>query len=346
MNDDKKLSFDEFKSLLLCLKEPQLARYTANLIFSLFDLDANRLLDKQEFHELQRFLLGRNPSHNEFEEEWHRLVAPAQQSSATPVELIDQRSYIAWMQNSSIPAIMQQAPKGIAPRMVAPKAEGTPPQSPTAKDRAGTAPGRAESSASPVDLSATRGLRSTTSSMRSRPKWNQRFNCSINPGHINDTRPAGIREYFGRAQSMPELKRFWKAHDGKTFNKHVSALETEPPEPPRCPIFPKCLSTEGGTPNNLPERHSPGGTMTDFNFGHRTIWEDNWSTPMRYKTRFNAVDRPLASKATFGVINDCRNSDVSPAALRRKEFQLDAKIRRRKKLPGLQKHCALEAEPW
>ena len=57
------------------LREPRLARHSANLVFALFDLDGNHFISRSEFQELYRFLLGRTPSNNQFEEEWDRLLS-------------------------------------------------------------------------------------------------------------------------------------------------------------------------------------------------------------------------------------------------------------------------------
>ncbi|CAJ1376754.1 unnamed protein product [Effrenium voratum] len=66
-NKDAKLSWKEFRSLMRCLREPRFARYSANLVFALFDLDNNRCVGREEFRELFRFLLGRSPTFQEFE---------------------------------------------------------------------------------------------------------------------------------------------------------------------------------------------------------------------------------------------------------------------------------------
>ena len=179
-----------------CLREPRMARYSANLAFALFDLDGNHFVSRDEFQELYAFLLGHLPTLEDFEKEWDRLVQlnPLTSPGAAG-EFADQRSYIRWLQSSENPVIRQQAPECQA-HSAAPKA--TIPTSPT--------------SSSGIELTQTR------------PRWNQRFNCGVNPGHVNDSRPAGLREYFSRQQSVPELKRFWEAHYGSTFKRHLEAI--------------------------------------------------------------------------------------------------------------------------
>ena len=199
---DAKLSFKEFRSLMRCLREPRMARYSANLAFALFDLDGNHFVSRNEFRELYAFLLGHLPTLEDFEKEWDRLVQPNPLTSPGAAgEFADQRSYIRWLQSSENPVIRQQAPECQA-HSAAPKA--TIPTSPTSSGSLGIGG---------IELTQTR------------PRWNQRFNCGVNPGHVNDSRPAGLREYFSRQQSMPELKRFWEAHYGSTFKRHLEADE-------------------------------------------------------------------------------------------------------------------------
>ncbi|CAK9027805.1 unnamed protein product, partial [Durusdinium trenchii] len=125
-NKDSKLSFSEFRSLMRSLREPRLARHSANLVFALFDLDGNHFISRSEFQELYRFLLGRTPSNNQFEEEWDRLLSFVKRSGEevkeSGEEYADQRSYIHWLQTSEDPKIRQQAPE-CQPQSAAPKAQ-------------------------------------------------------------------------------------------------------------------------------------------------------------------------------------------------------------------------------
>jgi len=316
-NKDAKLSWKEFRSLMRCLREPRFARYSANLVFALFDLDNNRYVGREEFRELFRFLLGRSPTFQEFEREWDRLVSP---NGENPTEYVDQRSYIRWLQTSEEPAIRQQAPEC--------QAHSAAPKTPK------TAPSPSSPGSFSVDLSGTEF-----------PKWNQRFNISVNPGHVNDSRPAGLREYFSRQQSMPELRRFWEAH-GRTFRNHLEALDKKPSTAPCSKLFPKQLSTEGGTPMTLPQRHSPGGSMHDLLTGEVVAWHDYWTPPARYRRPFDKQHRPLLPFETFGDVKDASKIDSSPSTLRKQNRQQEARLRRRAKLGGPQRKCLLETEPW
>jgi len=324
LNSDAILSYREFRSLMRCLRRPKMARHTANLAFALFDLDGNGYIGRDEFHELFGFLLGRNPRTVEFEDEWDRLVAPAA-GSANQSEYVDQRTYIRWLQSSDDPKIRQQAPDCAAN-------QAAPPCSlPGSPSSFGTLT---------VDLSATFPRPST----QSRPKWNQRFNCSINPGHVNDHRPAGLRQYFQREQSMPELIRFWEGHGGSTFRKHLDAMKSPAATAPPCKLFPKSLSSGEGGPMTMPQRHSPGGSMRDLLTGEVVAWHDYWTPPARYRRPFHKQDRPLLPFETFGDVVDASKIDSSPSTLRRQNKMLAARIKRRQKLGGPQRKCLLEPD--
>eukprot|EP00933_Yihiella_yeosuensis_P083699 TRINITY_DN97950_c0_g1_i1.p1 TRINITY_DN97950_c0_g1~~TRINITY_DN97950_c0_g1_i1.p1 ORF type:complete len:477 (-),score=72.15 TRINITY_DN97950_c0_g1_i1:411-1790(-) len=347
-NDDGILSFEEFRSLLLTLREPKLAEHSAMLVFALFDKNLNGRIDRTEFQELYRFLLGRNPTEDEFEAEWNRIASL--QASKEGKEEVSQRAYVRWLQSSDNPLVLQQIQSAdrASPDYSKFSAGGLHMESRS------TSAGAMQRSRSDFSISAnTRfaGLsasRSSGSSWRSaQAGWNQRFNCSINPGHINDVRPAGTREYFFVDQTKHELIRFWEAHDGNTFRPHLEALSKPAIKFRNSKLFPKVLSTEGGTPMTLPERHEAGGTMRSTTTDEVVQWEDNFVTPLRFRCRNSPMDRPLAQKATFGDINDSRLSgDVSPAALRKKRAQAEAKFQRRRRLGGPSRKTALEAEPW
>merc|ERR1712008_517719 len=78
INRDNDLSYKEFRSLILTLRDPDLAQYSANLAFALFDLDTSLSIDQREFRELYRFFLRRNPTEVEFKTEWGRIARDGQ----------------------------------------------------------------------------------------------------------------------------------------------------------------------------------------------------------------------------------------------------------------------------
>lgn len=104
LNQDGKLSFEEFKSLILILRQPQLAIHTANLIFALFDIDRDQWIDEYEFRQIYRFFLGHNPTEAEFQEEWARLDSEDRGR-------VNRSDYTRWMQTSRNPVFRQHAPQ-------------------------------------------------------------------------------------------------------------------------------------------------------------------------------------------------------------------------------------------
>merc|ERR1719215_2278635 len=115
----------------------------------------------------------------------------------------------------------------------------------------------------------------------------------------------GQRDYFMKAQSVPELRRFYETYQG-TFGENLQTLDRGDVEVQGkgSLMFPKCLSTEGGTPLMLPERHGPLGTMKNHRTARTDFWDDNWMPPLRQRSRFNPGDRPFAQAALFGEMTD------------------------------------------
>lgn len=141
LNDDNKLSYREWEAFLLMLRQTHLAKHTANLIFSLFDLDQDGNIDVGEFREIFRFYLGHKPTEEEFQQEWGRLDSAGRQ-------YVTREDYIRWLQTSTNPIFQQHAP-------------------PEEQDLGHSHSG---------PLPALQG-----SSSFIRPRWNQRFNASANP---------------------------------------------------------------------------------------------------------------------------------------------------------------------
>lgn len=140
-------------------------------------------------------------------------------------------------------------------------------------------------------------------------KWNKHFVRGPNPGHINDVLSIGQREYFSKAQSMPELRRFFDDFSHTDTFKRQSRVLDAPLEKPVSPsLLPRFLSSEGSTPLTLPGRHAPDGTMLHHKTGRLTIWEGNFVLPVRFRSRDRLGDRPLAPRALFGLAMDAAPS--------------------------------------
>jgi len=322
-NSDGYLSFSEFRSLIKTLQDVHTQASTAHLAFSLFDLDYSLSIDREEFREVMRFFLGHNPTEVEFQEEWLQARRGQQKDKVTRDE------YIRWLQTTPNPVFHQHAPP-LQP-------EG---------DQSETKPQAALA-------------RSQSNYLREKPRWNKRFNACMNPGHINDFRPQGLREYFSPSQSLPELKRFYETYPG-TFRAHHTRLEAPPSPEVTCALWPKSISTEGGTPLNLPKRHEPQGSMRDHRTSKVQLWDENWSPPIRLKARFRPGDKPYAPRALFGEVTDAFalsregiGVKPEPKAARRRSCRVPGGAplgglgpRPDAKLITAARPTTLEAEPW
>jgi len=140
LNDNAELSFPEFKAFMLYLRQ-NTRKQTADMIFSLFDLDGDAMISEAEFREIYRFYLGHMPREDEFQREWARLDLRGEQK-------VTRAGYILWLQTSVNPVFKQHAP---------------------------------QETVEPESVEKLPGLhRKGAQSMRMRPKWNQRFNAGVN----------------------------------------------------------------------------------------------------------------------------------------------------------------------
>eukprot|EP00929_Paragymnodinium_shiwhaense_P112340 TRINITY_DN80597_c0_g1_i1.p1 TRINITY_DN80597_c0_g1~~TRINITY_DN80597_c0_g1_i1.p1 ORF type:complete len:447 (-),score=76.71 TRINITY_DN80597_c0_g1_i1:50-1390(-) len=108
-----------------------------------------------------------------------------------------------------------------------------------------------------------------------RPPWNRHLKVA----NMNDVVPRGLRNYFSKPQSLPELRRYYCTHKG--FLKHRALGAAIPEAPRKSPV----LSTHMETP--LPYRHEPAGTMKKRAVSGPIVkWEDEWLTPVYLKPRY------------------------------------------------------------
>jgi len=190
LNADTSISFQEFKAFTLCLRQEHHGQHTANLIFSLFDLDQDARLSESEFREVCRFYLGRHPTELEFQQEWGRLDRAGEQQ-------VTRAQYVEWLRTSADPVFKQHAPPE--------------PEHGEGDRQLG---GSSSSGALPQLSSPTSG---------GRPHWNQRLSLANPNLHCPVTR----RTYFSRPQSLPELTRHYTTHRG--FQRHMKQLERPEP---------------------------------------------------------------------------------------------------------------------
>jgi len=279
INSDNVLSFEEFKSFILTLK--RIGPSGAHLVFSLFDLNQDFAIDRNEFREIFRYFLGHKPTEEEFRREWAKCLKDSMEDAATLDEFVE------WMSHSEHP-IFRQVVKGMAADL-------------------------------PLEGSRTSGQKGKISRARTlqdeklftrRVRWNQRFNSTVNPGHVNDALPMGERHYFSRPQSLSELERFYNKYAG--FDKQRERLEA-PEKKLRyegSEYCPKVLSSEGGTPLTLPGRHMRKGAMKSHITGQETRWEGRWQMPNRFTSTHTVTGRPLASCALFSTLREVSISHV------------------------------------
>mmetsp|Transcript_43664 Transcript_43664/g.100756 ORF Transcript_43664/g.100756 Transcript_43664/m.100756 type:complete len:393 (-) Transcript_43664:77-1255(-) len=278
VNSDHELSFQEFKSFILTLRK--IGPSGAHLVFSLFDLNQDGCIDRNEFREIFRYFLGHKPTEEEFRREWANCVSNSIEDAAG----ID--DFVKWMGHSEHP-IFKQVVKGMAADL---PLEGS---------------------------SASGGRKARTNHLegelfRRQVRWNQRFASTVNPGHMNDSLPQGERLYFSRPHSLPELQRMYTKYAG--FEGQLQRLEApEKKKKVHCELCPQILSGEGGTPLTLPGRHSRKGSMRNPATGQKVPWEDQWQMPTRFLNTNNFANRPLAPGALFSATRTASVRHVVPS---------------------------------
>jgi Ca2+-binding EF-hand superfamily protein len=301
VNDDGRLSFEEFKTFLWALRQDNSEKDTAALMFALFDLDTDGYISMDEFREIYRFYLGHEPTFAEFSGQWLNLSGDE--------DYISKERYARWLQTTATPLFRQRMP-GV----------GTPPLASLAT---GSANARADGAGSFSPSASTMSFWEQSvqarkiatnaagwplapkKDIRDRPKWNKAFNAGVNP---NFERPARQRQYFSRTQSEPQLVEFYKTHTG--FGKQLERMTMPLPKKKM-----RVLSTDTVEKSNE-HRHECGGTMREHingaPQGEVSLWEDNWQTPLRYKRRLRVTDRPLPYHAFF----EASHEPIGPMARR------------------------------
>lgn len=314
VNRDERLSFHEFKCFMWGLRQQGSGCSTANLVFALFDLDGDNHICEQEFHEIYRYYLGHIPKFLDFSAEWNNLCEDQAEVSI--------ERYAEWIRTTANPVFCQRAP----PPMNDDEQIGA--TVITRGDQRGFAATSPDFSNMSFAEQHRRSRRipknaagwpiGTRMDIYDRPKWNPKYNAEINP---NDHRPMGQRNYFSRSQTLPQLRHYYSTNKGfELLNKKIDG-----PEPPKkmrvlstdtacCPLY-SSSSTDKSEVFNW-RRHAPGGTMREHVMGspcgEEGLWEDRWQTPMRYKSRFRASDRPIGSHALF----EASHQHMGPMAAR------------------------------
>jgi Ca2+-binding EF-hand superfamily protein len=304
VNNDGILSFEEFKCFTWELRQKS-GQQAAGLIFALFDLDSDQIINETEFREIYRFYLGHHPKHADFMEEWARLAGDGWG--------VTRDRYMRWLETSANPIFRRhlfsntkEAPEKknavdvIADAVVAgAKRRGS---HISRNSRLKNMSFLELSKSGPQIKKDPDGWPlAPRKDVKDRPRWNQKWNWQINP---NNDLPMGERIYFNQSQSLPQLRHFLANHAG-CERQHQTL--TSPSLPKRL----KVVSTD--TTDDVmsdPRRHRPGGHMSEHGSGETVLWEDRWQTPLRFRQRFKLSDRPLAPHSLF----EASHQHVGPMA--------------------------------
>jgi len=300
INRDNSLSFGEFKSFLFLLRQDREAKHTADLIFALFDVDQDNMIDESEFREIYRFYLGHNPTEEQFQEEWGRLDASSKFR-------VTRAEYTRWLQTSPNPVFRQHGPPLEAedelgggsfsggPSMASgsgtqwrpwhkythlswARVGGAPPDA--ALGASASSHGQSSGFGSPSsgsDMTNRSGLKksASSSSILMRPKWNQRLavaNANWADKNGRPRRPMQNREFFSRPHSLPELERYYATNKG--FRDHSAKLAQKD-----LPRKKSVLSTDLHDPSPEELRagcSQPAGYQRDPATKLRKSWEEHY----------------------------------------------------------------------
>lgn len=323
LNEDQKVSFDEFKGFVLCLRHPQLSLHTANVIFALFDTDRDQYIDETEFLKIYHFFTGREPTRDEFRAEWHRLDVAREGK-------VDREAYLRWLQTSSNPVFRLHGPL-TTPNLIG---IGGSTDARSTSSRSGSAnlgdmQGQQASETSAikpwrpwhaypnfcwnkVGLKAEKEQREAAWSPDAKAKsfqdvfsktdsgvgprwipesrWNQRL-ATANMNWMNEVngkprRHKYNRTYFSQPQSLPDLHRHYQTHSGSgKFRDQLRRLEAPNKEQKRN-FVPSHENTQTAGPELLPNRRFFQGFQRSRTTGRREQWKDNFLTPPQLKDSY------------------------------------------------------------
>lgn len=251
LNDDKLLSSEEFRSFLLTLRHQDLRKETSNLIFALFDLDSDQMIDESEFREIFRFFLGHKPTEVQFQEQWGKL----DQEGAHKVTL---EQYTRWLQTSTNPVFHQYAPFDASSQVSVSMTRST------------------SSGFYPSKKNLPRLTRKSIGGESPAAVWNDRFTA----GTVQSKKlPQALRNYFSRPQSLPELTRYYESHRG--FRDRLKQLKEAEEK--------KKSRLEGQKDEIALARSKLGsaeGWMRNPVTGKREVWEEHWQNPRCMKQMY------------------------------------------------------------
>jgi len=191
INSDGSLQFDEFSSFVQVLRENGSA---GDLIFALFDLDGNEVIDHDEFLEIYRYFLGHRPTVREFEKEWSNLDVDGK-------GVVSLQEYNNWLRTNSNPIFQKYTESKAEKKVKIPKKDAD-------------------------------SLILATAMSRNvyRPAWNQRFN-TLDPSVVNQERQGRNKIVFSTPQSEAELGRWFSRRIERFGPQYDKLVSPEPPHP-------------------------------------------------------------------------------------------------------------------
>mmetsp|Transcript_19071 Transcript_19071/g.42663 ORF Transcript_19071/g.42663 Transcript_19071/m.42663 type:complete len:412 (+) Transcript_19071:80-1315(+) len=271
LNKDGVLSFEEFRAMLWTLRWPSAAEDASTLLFALFDVDGDQLINREEFRQMYRFYMGSDPTEEEFVNTWFEV------SECKPD--VTRAEYVAWLRRTRN-VVFKQAPTVRVPEdQTAALKSGREADEPGGLCSSSSAPDlgpvqgpKKKAAAQKSKMSGSHPLarrRNSLYSVETRPRWNRSFG----PQGKNEEIPVkSMRRYFSEPESLMALQRYYQKRPGfkQLEGNPVHAAQVRMPN--------------AGEGIALREsHHRRGGRMRDPLTGKVVPWNDSWQPPPEVK---------------------------------------------------------------
>mmetsp|Transcript_66602 Transcript_66602/g.124292 ORF Transcript_66602/g.124292 Transcript_66602/m.124292 type:complete len:432 (-) Transcript_66602:48-1343(-) len=287
LNKDGVLSFEEFRAMLWTLRWPAGSEDASTLLFALFDVDGDQLINREEFRQMYRFYMGSDPTEEEFVHTWFEV------SEGKPD--VTRAEYVRWLRRTKN-VVFKQAPT-VRPRDQ-PQSQGkrgkAAAQSTEKSSLAYEALGETKelglgSSASAPDIGLERSRKKKASaekaklpgshplarrrnslySVETRPRWNRSFGPQ---GKNEEIAVKSMRRYFSQPESLMALQKYYQKRPGfkQLEGNPIHAAQVKMPN-----------AGEGITLRE--SHHKRGGRMRDPLTGKVVPWNDAWQSPPEVK---------------------------------------------------------------
>eukprot|EP00929_Paragymnodinium_shiwhaense_P108002 TRINITY_DN74335_c0_g1_i1.p1 TRINITY_DN74335_c0_g1~~TRINITY_DN74335_c0_g1_i1.p1 ORF type:complete len:460 (-),score=75.62 TRINITY_DN74335_c0_g1_i1:96-1400(-) len=201
------LDYEEFDRFMRVLRTQS---GNPDLIFSMFDLDNDNTIEKEEFLGIFRFFLGRTPTEAEMNEQWRKL-------NPSNKEIVSRREFIQFFMKTKNPVFKQKCPPVIGA------------EHDDLLERSDIGAGASQMNRKKhgeIFRPAPGLLPRKYSEPAFQPSWNFRF-ASKDPSEQNLAWRGNQRAktWFGQYESLPDLKQFYNTHIG--FGQHRRAFRKE-----------------------------------------------------------------------------------------------------------------------